>query len=262
MVRRRSFYLALAWAVLFSSLSNHADAKTNSAQTLREPTQGPSRILVLDGSNVHNVGELSIHVGNWGLFGSWPGSGQPFAHAPSAEWPAGSGVEYLFASGLWVGALKNGVPSVTTSAFESEFRPTQDPIDIIYRTREGAPGGIRYPNPMADDDGDGKMDEDRLDGHDNDLDGLIDEDYAAVSDQMFSCVYRDDQETGFPQHRSLGLEVHQESYQVMLNAFGQEPGLISNDTSVASWIAPSINHGTYVSRPPTPVRKSRLSASA
>ena len=36
---------------------------------------GPQRVLVLDGSNVHNVGELQMHVGNWGEFGSRPGSG-------------------------------------------------------------------------------------------------------------------------------------------------------------------------------------------
>ena len=27
----------------------------------------PNRVLVLDGSNIHNVGELQMHVGNWGF---------------------------------------------------------------------------------------------------------------------------------------------------------------------------------------------------
>jgi hypothetical protein len=44
---------------------------------------------------VHNVGELQMHIGNWGMFGSWPGSNLPFSQSPSAQWPAGSGVEYL-----------------------------------------------------------------------------------------------------------------------------------------------------------------------
>jgi hypothetical protein len=136
--------------------------------------------MVLDGSNVHNVGELHMHVGNWGIFGSRPGSAEVFSESPSAQWPAGSGVEYLFVAGLWVGALKNGVPAVSTAAFEREFRPTQDPIDIIYRTAEGARGGKRLPSPDADDDKDGSVDEDWLNGHDDDLDGLIDEDFAAI----------------------------------------------------------------------------------
>jgi len=175
-----------------------------------------NRILVLDGSNVHNVGELQMHVGNWGLFGSQPGSDAPFSDAPSGEWPAGSGVEYLYSAGLWVGALVNGVPSVSTATYETEFRPTPSPTDIIYRSSEGARNGNRYPNPNADDDGDGMVDEDWRDGHDNDGDGMIDEDFAAISDQMFSCWYTDDQPSAiqaFPQHRPIHLSVRQESYQ-------------------------------------------------
>ena len=173
------------------------------------------RVLVLDGSNVHDVGELWTHVGNWGVFGSMPSTGMPFASAPSAMWPADSGVEHLFISGLWIGALKEGIPAVSTAAFEWEFRPTEDPLDIIYRSFEGALGGVRYPSD-ADDDGDGMVDEDWLDGHDNDGDGLIDEDFAAVSDQMFSCWFTDDQPTTmdlYPEHEPLHLMVRQESYQ-------------------------------------------------
>ncbi len=52
------------------------------------------------------------------------------------------------------------------------------------RLAEGAPGGRRGFARDADDDGDGQIDEDRLDGLDNDGDGLFDEDFAAVSDAM------------------------------------------------------------------------------
>jgi hypothetical protein len=176
----------------------------------------PQRILVLTGENVHNVGELQMHVGNWGFFGSTPGSLNPFSEAPSAQWPAGSGVEYLFVAGLWVGAMKGGVPAVSTAAFEAEFRPTQNPIDIMYRAAEGMRGGNRLPSKSADDDRDGTIDEDPLNGHDDDEDGAIDEDFAAVSKQMFACWYTDDQESAtqiFPQHNPLNLMVRQESYQ-------------------------------------------------
>jgi hypothetical protein len=51
-------------------------------------------------------------------------------------------------------------------------------------SRDGAPGGLRGFTAEADDDGDGRRDEDRLDGRDNDGDGLVDEDYSAISDAM------------------------------------------------------------------------------
>jgi hypothetical protein len=188
----------------------------------REPGQsgaskgayGPQRTLVLDGSPVHDVGNLHLHVPNWGILGSMPGSGMTFQNAPSAEWPAESGVEHLYVAGLWVGAMKGGVPAVSTSAYEAEFRPTIDPLDVVYYAAEGDPGGTRLPDPGADDDTDGMIDEEWLDGRDNDADGSIDEDFAAVSDQMLSCWYTDtDSEIFFPQHNPLGLEVRQRSFQ-------------------------------------------------
>ena len=126
-----------------------------------------------------------MHLGNWGAFGSYPGSANPFSEQPSAQWPAGCGVEYLYVAGLWIGALKAGVPAVTTSAYAAEFRPNQsEPRDIVYRTAEGQRGGSRAPALTADDDNDGLVDEDWLNGYDDDLDGQVDEDFAAVSKQM------------------------------------------------------------------------------
>ena len=49
---------------------------------------------------------------------------------------------------------------------------------------EGINGGRRGFSPLADDDQDGRTDEDPLDGLDNDQDGRTDEDYAAISDAM------------------------------------------------------------------------------
>jgi hypothetical protein len=187
-----------------------------SKATKKSGLMGPQRVLVLSGTTVHNVGELQMHVGNWGQFGSWPGSGLPFSEAPSAQWPAGSGVEYLFVAGLWVGAIKNGVPAVSTAAYAFEFRPTADPLDIMYRTAEGAQGGSRPPSRTADDDRDGETDEDWLNGFDDDGDGAIDEDFAAISKQMLSCQYYDNTSTAtqiYPEHNPLNLHVRQESYQ-------------------------------------------------
>jgi hypothetical protein len=185
-----------------------------SGPTKQDP--GIQNVLVTDGSTVHNAGELRMHFGNWGLIGSMPGSAITFSFAPSAEWPAGSGVEYLYGAGLWIGALKGGIPAVSQSLYHFEFRPTNDPIDFMYRSSEGALGGARFPNPMADDDGDGAAEEDWLNGRDDDGDGLVDEDFAAVSDQMFSCWYTDDQPgitTIYPEHEPHHLHVRHESYQ-------------------------------------------------
>jgi hypothetical protein len=174
------------------------------------------KVLVLDGSPVHDTGNLDVHVPNWGIWGSMPNSGTPFSGAPSAEWPAGSGTEHLFVAGLWIGALKGGVPGVSTAAYEYEFRPTDDPIDVVYYATEGDPGGKRVPDPDADDDGDGMIDEEWLDGRDNDSDGLIDEDYAGISSQMLSSWFTDDQPIAiqiYPEHNPLHLLVRQNSYQ-------------------------------------------------
>lgn len=216
MRRHLPLYLLVA-LVLVSLAPSWSSARwVPETKSKKDPLPGMQRILVLDGSNVHNVGELQMHVGNWGNFGSWPGSANTFSEAPSAQWPAGSGIEYLFTSGLWVGAMRGGVPAVSTAAYATEFRPTQDPIDKIYRTAEGMRGGNRPPSPDADDDKDGVADEDWLNGWDDDMDGQVDEDFAAISKQMFSCQYTDNQPVAiqiFPEHNPLNLHVRQESYQ-------------------------------------------------
>ena len=98
--------------------------------------------------------------------------------------------EYLWLAGLWIGAIKNAEPAVTTG-LPVEYRPGLGELDRMYRTRDLAPGGARAPSPNEDDDRDGLVDEDWLDGRDNDGDGLIDEDFAGISTQMFFCEYRD-----------------------------------------------------------------------
>jgi hypothetical protein len=201
--------------VLLSVIVCTGGASANEIGVERQPG-GLYREFVTDGSTVHDVGVLHMHVGNWGMFGSFPSSGMSFSHAPSAEWPAGSGIEHLYGAGLWVGAVKGGIPAVSTALFEMELAPTDDPIDTVYRSFEGAPGGTRVPLTNADDDHDGTVDEDFLDGRDNDGDGLIDEDFAAVSNQMFSCWYTDDQPfaiESYPDHEPLHITIRQESYQ-------------------------------------------------
>jgi hypothetical protein len=171
---------------------------------------------------VHDAGNLLLHLSNRGYFGR---RGQD-ATNPSAEWPAGSNNEYLYAAGLWVGGVldRGGARDTLVSAglYEREYQNRTNtegcgvPPAGICQTFEGGPNGLR----RFDDDGDGLIDEDALDGADNDGDDRIDEDFAGISQLMFRTVYYDTSiffNQFFPdeadQHTPLGLRIEQESYQ-------------------------------------------------
>jgi hypothetical protein len=143
--------------------------------------------------------------------------GNPFpalSSDPGAQWPGSSGVEYLYNWSLWVGARRStagpGTERYRVSAGIEWRPPSLDPEDRIYRAYEGEIGGLRE----IDDDGDGRWDEEWLNGRDDDGDGRIDEDFAAISEAMDAFDMRDDtpQATGYnggEAHLPLGLHVHQ-----------------------------------------------------
>jgi hypothetical protein len=203
--------------------------------------------ITLDGDYVHTVGNLQMNVTNWGFLGSLPNSQLPMADSPSAQWPAGSGIEYLYAAGLWVGAKMSGVPFVSTGYPETEFYPSKDPIDRIYRSYEGDEGGGRYP-ARADDDRDGFDDEDWLNGRDDDGDGLIDEDFIAIGKQMFSCWYTDDQEMSriiWPEHTPMNLTIRQETFQWAEDRFNEFIGVHYNIRNDGNAFLESVILGIY-----------------
>jgi hypothetical protein len=187
----------------------------------------PQRVFRLDGKFVHNVGRLQLQITNIGETGNQNNPSR--TTVPSAEWPAGSGNDYLYAAGIWVGAIDaSGIPHVTTALYEREFSPeviptnpcAALPLDQIADVREsyeGIPGGNRVISSSVnpDDDGDGLVDEDFLNGEDDDQDGLCDEDYAATGQQMFATEYFDDIPSIRqiqPEHVPLGIRVRQTSY--------------------------------------------------
>ncbi|MBN1503553.1 MAG: hypothetical protein JW952_00650, partial [Candidatus Eisenbacteria bacterium] len=157
----------------------------------------------------HDVGRVTLQVPNLGFFGN------PWIEALSLGFQGG---EYLYVAGLWIGALdEDNVPTVSTAAYETEFRPELSPIDVIYRSYEGMQGGRRYGTggSTGDDDADGLRDEDFQDGYDNDGDNETDEDFEALGQQMFSCVYRDDSQQArdaFNEHVPWGLRIEQRSF--------------------------------------------------
>jgi hypothetical protein len=227
MIRKGCILIALA-AVLVSLLHSPASARKED-RDWNDKLKQLDQIWVYDGTGIHNVGNLQMHVCNWGCFGSYPSSNWPTAEYPSAQWPANSGVEYLYIAGLWIGARKGGIPVVSTSAYDIEFRPpgTEDPNAKIYTAFEGIQNGARLPSP-DDDDKDGISDEDWLNGVDDDGDGKIDEDFGAIGKQMFACWFTDDEPNSvqiYPEHTPLHLFVRQESYQWEEEQFYEFVGL-------------------------------------
>ncbi|MCK4546662.1 MAG: hypothetical protein KAW17_04385 [Candidatus Eisenbacteria sp.] len=176
------------------------------------------------GHRIHDVGLLALRVSNVGVFGANWISPMAYRRAPfpSGEWPAGSGNDYLWAAGLWVGGItSDGDTLVTAAVYQGEFLANPLPQDYIRGYAEGMPGGTPREGDceIGDDDGDGFCDEDFLDGYDNDGDGMIDEDFAAYSQQMFTSVYYDtvnwfNEFITNPEdhHYPLNLRIEQASY--------------------------------------------------
>lgn len=69
---------------------------------------------------VHKVGNILMSITNWGFFGSQIDEGyedpETGRAAPSCEFPAGSGIEYLFQGALWIGAIVEDDTLVTVGA--------------------------------------------------------------------------------------------------------------------------------------------------
>jgi hypothetical protein len=209
---RRRFTVVLGLAALLTT-----------ASPVRARVEDPlpaDKAHVLDGSAALTVGRLHVNITNWGLIGSRYSEISTYGDAPSGQWPGGSGNEYLFAAGLWIGGMVNGAPHVSTGQPEAELRPADDPRATLYEAREGllvrppnpGAGGVPWYLPGGDDDGDGRLDEEVLDGVDNDGDGRVDEDFGQVGTQMFDAMMRDDTPLAlqsYPDHRPLHVEVQQ-----------------------------------------------------
>ena len=181
-------------------------------------------VHVVDGSYVMNAGELHINITNWGLIGSHYSNVTTYSDAPSAQWPGGTGWEYLWGAGLWVGGIVLGDQLVSTGQFETEFRPLDNTEDTIYEAKNGlilrprgneSAGGRRLPDPNADDDDDGMIDEEVLNGSDDDGDGRIDEDFGQIGNQMMVTTMYDNTRLAqeiWPDHEPLNVRVVMSSY--------------------------------------------------
>ena len=171
---------------------------------------GPGAVLT--------AGRIAMKVTNAGHVGN---AYINLSSDPGGQWPGYSGVEYLNFIMLAVGAVNRAASNPGDVHRVSQFiewRPaTNDPVDRIYTSFEGIPGGATLVNDDGDVDpstGVPRVDEDFPDGRDDDGDGLVDEDYAALGEQMYSCVMRDDTPAALAyvtseKHVPLGLECRQ-----------------------------------------------------
>ena len=187
-----------------------------------KPAARPAAIPDIFGPGaVLTVGNLFMKVTNYGLVGN------PFTNVSSdssCQWPGPSGIEYMNFIGLSVGAvnpLAADPTAVRRVSLNTEWRPpTLDVEDRMYRGYDGIISGTRFVNDDSDIDpltGDPLIDEDFLDGRDNDGDGSIDEDYGAIGQMVWSCVIRDDtqqaiQAAAAERHVPLGLEARQTAW--------------------------------------------------
>ena len=192
---------------------------------------GPGAVL--------NVGHLFMKVTNFDVIGN------PFTNLstdPSGQWPGASGTEYLSFMLLGVSGVDKTATdpaAIRRMSLQPEWRPqTLAPEDRIYKSYDGKVFGLRG----VDDDKDAVshdpldrtawVDEDFLDGRDNDGDGLIDEDYGAIGQQMFTCVMWDDTPQALAlnlneKHVPLHLELRQEAFAFSVPGF--------EDFDVVNW---------------------------
>jgi len=130
----------------------------------------------------------------------------------------------LWQSSLWVGGIVLGERLCSSG---SEFLPLDELEATIYEAIGAklirpagniVASGRRRPMPNYDDDEDGFVDEEILNGKNDDpeIDSLIDEDFGQIGNQMFTLTNYDNTRLAvesFPDHTPMNLEVVQRTYQ-------------------------------------------------
>lgn len=182
------------------------------------------------GSGVLKVGKIAMKITNNGILGN------PFTNLtsdPSGQWPGQSSIEYLNAMAIGVGAVNptaSDPNAVRRVSYSREWRQLSlEPEDDIFPAYDGITNGIRFSNDDGDFDNSyvppkPKIDEDHLDGRDNDGDGRVDEDYAALGQEMWSCTMSDNTIEAInlaqaERHVPLGLEIRQRAWAYSLSQF-------------------------------------------
>jgi hypothetical protein len=198
----------------------------------------PARAIldVRDNGPTLRTGTFAMRVTNAGIIGN-AFLDRGYSNDPSFEYPTDSGHEALNYAALWVGALdESGDPAVSGGPV-LEWRPTTAVDDHVWMASQSRRGSDRW----KDDDGDGRKDEEILNGKDDDGDGEVDEDLGLFAKNTAASDYTDDRPEaiayGYPngeRHRALGLSVHEEDYQWDMPPYDRIAGVTWTIT----------NHGT------------------
>ncbi len=193
------------------------------------------------------AGRFEMRITNIGVIGNaFANTGLSFD--PSFQYPRGGRLELLNHAELWVGATTaDGTPRVSGGPM-LEWRPTLDPRDTVRVANAGDVGTRSH----ADDDGDGRIDEDPLNGRDDDGDGRVDEDFLLPAQQMLTAEFTDDQrqaiEYTYPtseRHVPLGLAVHQEAYAFALPGHDDVAGFTYTITNRGTERLRDVRMGVY-----------------
>src|SRR5919198_6554575 len=145
-LRRAPFHLPLALAALLASAAP-------AGAVLDIDARGPCL----------NAGNFVMRITNAGIAGN-AFLDVGLSSDPSFESPANSGIECLNYAALWVGAVDASGREHVSGAPLLEWRPTLAKDDRVRGVRRGDPGTRR----LVDDDGDGRIDEEVLNGKDDD----------------------------------------------------------------------------------------------
>ncbi len=94
-----------------------------SEKTKSVPQTSRSKVLAVQNQYTLAGNHWSLEMTNYGPYGQDIVNRLPFAGGAGGEFPKGSGIYQLFAAGMQVGALVNGVPKVSVIDFDSEFQP-------------------------------------------------------------------------------------------------------------------------------------------
>jgi hypothetical protein len=212
------------------------------------------------------------------------------------RYPALTENEHIYGAGVWVGAIvrKNGIATKHVAMGNNAYSISGGEM-LGYHTRgdtiwQTSINEKNVPNRRGfDDDGDGRIDEDELDGLDNDGDWLqirddlnhngkpdhgepnVDEDYGAVSEQDTYFAYRDsfpEEESGgvIEGHVPLNIKVWQKAYAwktvvkepiIPIDYYIVNQGLGALDSVYvgfycegASWVSPKGEHSYLLGRTP------------
>lgn len=143
-----------------------------------------------DISKFTNIGNIGLTVSNFGIFG------HGFTKKniqPSCEYPLGSGIEHLFAAGLWVGGIVKGQKRVTTGAVDAPsistsgggFEFTNSPGNFVKTRSSIVTSPVYSPDAVS---------------HQDFIADYVDTNLKTSGGQPIS------------NHIPLGLAVHQETY--------------------------------------------------